>query len=148
MIVHDMSRRRRPSSDSMIAAAAVAVSVTLLSAYTTTEGPSVLETIQGKWSIVSTSVTEVGADGSDCRDGNGVGSFEIVGSDLRGTFVGAKGTIFDLSASVSNTGAVELGFAVAKRTVVRAFGDISEGGGSGDWESVSKCRGTWTAVKS
>lgn len=148
MNTHDYSRRRRPRSDSMIAAAVVVV-VTLLSACTTTPGPTVVETIQGKWSLVGTFVTEVGADGVKCdQDGKGLkGSFEIVGSDARGKGV-AGGAIYDLSGTISDTGAVEFGFAVSKRTVVRVFGNFSEDGGSGEWESANKCRGTWTSVKS
>ncbi len=129
----------------MIAAAVVAVSVTLLSACATTPGASVLETMQGRWSGIFISETELGITGAPC--GNGELSWEIVGSDLQGSAAVVSEPEFDVTATVSEAGAIEGGFAVAEKNVAMFWGTFSEGGLSGEFESVMQCKGTWTAVR-
>ena len=123
-----------------------AVSVILLSVCTTAPSPSVLESMQGRWTGVFTSVTEVGTTGVKCEDGEGW--FEIVGSDLRGKgFIRAYNIEYEVSATVSATGAIEGGFAVRENSIARVWGGPSEGGLSGEFEDTEECKGTWTAVK-
>ena len=121
--------RPQSSTKFMISLAVTVVSAALLFSCTAASGPSVLENIQGKWSLVAVSETKVGNDGAACADVQG--SFEIVGSALRGNAMTAQSTVFDISANVTKTGDVTLGLAVSNKIVARGTGSISEGGGSG-----------------
>ncbi len=145
MNIHGMSRRPRSRSGSMISAAVAAFSVMVLSAAATLSGQSALKTMQGKWSGVFISMTEVGIMGNPC--GNGTLWWDIVGSDLHGKAAVKDQPEFDVTAIVSETGAIEGGFAVAAENVAMFRGTISEGELSGEFETVKQCRGTWTAVK-
>ena len=142
MKIHRMNGRRRSRSDSIFSAAVAAVSVILLSACA---GPSDREAMQGKWSGIFISETELGITGDTC--GNGELSWEIVGSDLRGSAAVVNEPKFDVTATISEAGAIEGGFAVAEKNVAMFWGTFSEGGLSGEFESVMQCKGTWTAVR-
>ncbi len=91
------------------------------------------------------SVTEVGINGNPC--GKGKVWVEIVGSDMRGKGAFHDGPEFDVFATVSETGAIGPGMAVATQNAAIFRGNISEGGLSGEWENVMQCRGTWTVVR-
>ena len=145
---HNLILWRRPSVNSMIATAVVAVSVTLLFACTTTPEPSVRDAMQGKWSGTWTSVTKVGTNGVKCVNGK-ISSWEVVGSKLGGKATSDYGDVYDGSATVSETGAIKGGLAVAGQSVVKFWGKTSADGlfSKGEFEDTEKCKGTWKTAK-
>ncbi len=143
----DNSVNSWPSCSKFMMATSVAlVSSAFLFACTTSPGPAVPNATQGKWLGTWTSETKTSANGRDCL--NGTISFEVVGSNAGGKSTNENGQVFDVSAIVSSTNNSGDLSAVGQ-CVGQIWGKLSDDGisGSGEWEDMAECKGTWYAAK-
>lgn len=133
----------RSSSKFMMAV----VSAAFLFACTTPPGPTVPDATQGKWFGTWTSETAISANGRDCL--NGTISFEVVGSNASGISTNEDGQVFDVAVKVGGNSVISGDLSAAGQSVGRIWGKLSDDGisGSGEWEDMTECKGTWKATK-
>jgi hypothetical protein len=71
----------------------------------------------------------------------------VQNNQITGTALAADGSLYNLSGNVGSNGVVTAGIAVGGETVVNYTGTVSGTTGSGTWNEVYGCRGTWSVTK-
>jgi hypothetical protein len=99
------------------------------------------EEYDGHWIGEARHITAYGETGVPCRDASI--DFHISGGTIEGRSVSSTDTEYELNGMVSEEGKVTAGTAVGGNTVVSFKGELSKESGTGSWETLRKCSGTW-----
>jgi len=99
----------------------------------------------GSYTIVATSITATNINGESC--GNGAGTLNMNGTTVGGNLFTSSGVRFDLTGTITSAGVVTGGFARDGLNTATFNGSFSGTRGSGIWQDVYQCSGSWVAVK-
>jgi len=95
----------------------------------------------GRWIGEARHITAHGEAAVRCLDASI--SFYILGGIIKGRAVDSGDNEYELRGTVSEEGEVSAGMAVGEHTVASFSGELSRGSGTGSWETLRKCSGTW-----
>ena len=99
----------------------------------------------GNYSLSATALTEFDTNGGTCGDGSG--NMTIADGMLTGSVLSTNGNLFDVTGTVTESGDITGGFGQSGQLVVNFSGALNATGGTGTWEDLLECSGTWDAVK-
>jgi len=99
------------------------------------------EEYDSQWIGEARHITAYGEAGVPCRDASI--DFRISGGKIEGRAVSSTDTEYELNGIVSEEGEVIAGMAVGGNTVASFKGKLSKESGTGSWETLRKCSGTW-----
>lgn len=102
-------------------------------------------TFDGTYDLSVTSNTQFDINGLPCMDASG--TMMIINLALSGSVIDGWGESYDISGDVQPDSTVNGGFAVSGTNAATFEGSISDNVGSGTWQDIYQCAGTWQAIK-
>jgi len=108
--------------------------------------PSIADPLDGNYYLAATSLTETDINGGTCGDGSG--TLNVIDETLGGNILTTNGELFDIVGTIDSSGRVTGGFAQSGQNAARFEGSISGSRGTGTWNDLYECSGTWEAIKS